>query len=95
MIAHHLPPQPAAIVVAQRPPVARPRAGAFYQMRPIHGGYREGRPSPAVRYGPPAQVLGGSKGPFPRATYFQDGSGVRIMPTRQFNQRFTPYVLGR
>jgi len=95
VIAHHLPPQPTAIVVAQRHPVARPPAGAFYQARPIHGGYREGRPSPSLRYGPPVQVLGGSKGPFPRAAYFQDGPRVRTMPTRQFNQRFTPYVPGR
>ena len=95
MILLPLPPQPAPIVVAQRHPAQRPPAGAVYQHRPIHGGYREGRPSPTIRWGAPVEVLGGSRGPFPRATYLQEGDRVWTMPTRQFNQRFTPYKMGR
>ena len=91
-----LPPPPAPIVVAQRHPGQRPPAGAFYQHRPIHTGFREGRPSPSIRWGESVRVLGNSKGQqFPRATYFQGVEGVRALPTRQFNQRYTPYVMGR
>ena len=88
MIALPLPQAPAPLIAQVRHPVARPKVGGFYYPRPIHSGYREGRPAPVIRQGLPVEVLGNSKGAFPRATYFQEGPRVRVMPTRQFNQRY-------
>lgn len=90
------PPQPVPIVAAQHYPTRRPPTGALYQHRPIHAGYREGRPSPTIRWGAPVEVLGRSRGQrTPRTTYFMEGGVPRAMPTRQFNQRFVPFSSNR
>ena len=91
MIFLPCPPVPAPIVVAQRHRVGLPAPGSLYQARPIHGGYRDGRPAPTVRWGAAVEVIGGSN----RDVYFREGNRVRAMPVGQFYQRFAPYVPGR
>ncbi len=81
------PPAPAPIIAQYRHPAQfnRPPVGSIWRHAPIHQGYREGRPSPVIRYGNPVQVYGNKRG----HTFFgAPGMNPRSMPTRQFNQRY-------
>jgi hypothetical protein len=84
------PPVPAPLIARYQHPAAyrRPVVGGTYRHKPIHQGYREGRPSPVIRYSDPVQVYRNKKG---RTYYGYSGEAPQSIPTRQFNQRYSSF----